>query len=129
MATVTTTDTRDGTQKTTQYRTWQEALEAARTEYEARKPKRFTKNTEYDKVSGDETSLKLEWKHRDYVLTVEARDEQETEQPGIEALSDEELLVAWDEATEAAEATEWDETTTREVERIESEVIRRGLSN
>ena len=45
----------------------------------------------------------------------------------LATLADTDLLVAWDDATAAAEAAEWDEPTTREVERIEQEVVRRGL--
>lgn len=42
-------------------------------------------------------------------------------------LSDEDLLVLWDIATDEAEEADWDEATTEEVCRIEEEVNRRGL--
>lgn len=47
----------------------------------------------------------------------------------LDQLSDEDLLVAWDEATERADRYGWGPKTTAEVERIETEVNRRGLSN
>lgn len=43
------------------------------------------------------------------------------------AASDEALLVAWDVATERADRYGWGPKTTAEVERIETEVNKRGL--
>lgn len=47
----------------------------------------------------------------------------------LDKLNDEDLLVAWDEATERAERYGWGRKTTAEVERIEAKVIERGLAN
>lgn len=47
----------------------------------------------------------------------------------LDRLSDEDLLVLWDTVTERADRYNWGPKTTAEVERVEAEVIRRGLSN
>lgn len=47
----------------------------------------------------------------------------------LATLADEDLLAAWDAATEAADEAEWDDETTAEVERLEAEVEARGLGN
>lgn len=47
----------------------------------------------------------------------------------LDKLNNEDLLVAWDEATERAERYGWGKKTTAEVERIEAEVIARGLAS
>lgn len=47
----------------------------------------------------------------------------------LSTLDDEALLDAWDAATERAERYGWGTKTTTEVERIETEVDKRGLGN
>lgn len=47
----------------------------------------------------------------------------------LSTLDDEALLAAWDAATERADRYGWGTKTTAEVERIETEVNKRGLGN
>lgn len=74
MATVTITDTRDGTNHTQEFTVDTEAADFARWYYDTHKPARFTKLCEYDKTEGGKGWHAHEFKHRDFTLRVECRD-------------------------------------------------------